>query len=143
MLFLKQRKRKNGGRNILVTKSSQKIRGAPADCFGEPNSFLFSKYPKDYTRIMRQTRRESQEARFSHHDIERWWPSVGSRNSKSLADWREGWSCLPLITPAPSPVLDFEDKPIPSRHAIHQLMVGSDQVMAILYIKFKSSDIWY
>ena len=129
----------------LHVKANHKtvFREAPVDSFGEPNSFWFSKFPKDYIRIIKPTRRDSQEARFSRRAVERWWPSVGSRASKSLADWREGWSCAPLITPSPSPVLDFEDKPTPSRHAIHQLIVGSDQVMAIIYMEFKSSVIWY
>ena len=129
----------------LHVKANHKtvFREAPVDSFGEPNSFWFSKFPKDYIRIIKPTRRDSQEARFSRRAVERWWPSVGSRASKSLADWREGWSCVPLITPSPSPVLDLEDKPTPSRHAIHQLIVGSDQVMAIIYMEFKSSVIWY
>ena len=64
----------------LHVKTNHKIifREAPSDCFGEPNSFWFSKYPKDYIRIIKPTRRDSVEARFSRRAIEKWWPSVGN-----------------------------------------------------------------
>ena len=130
----------------LHVKTNHKIifREAPSDCFGEPNSFWFAKYPKDYIRIIKPTRRDSVEARFSRRAIEKWWPSSGNRAAKSLAEWKEGWSCVPLLTPSPSPMLDFlEDRPIPARLAIHRISIGSDQIDALVYEEFKNVTIWY
>ena len=120
------------------------FRDAPSDCFGEPNSFWFSLFPKDYIRLIKPTRPDSSGAKFGRRAIEKWWPSVRSKTARSIEDWRKGWSCVPLLTPSPSPSLDFlEDRPIPKKLSIHQINIGSDKIEALVYEDFSNTTIWY
>ena len=128
-------------------KSNHKsiMRDAPADCFGEPSCFWLTKNPKDYVRVIRPTKWDSSDARFLRRAVEKWWPTVKSRVTKTLAEWKEGWNSSGelLLSQSPSPVLDFEDRHIPARLMIHHLTIGSDKVIAMLYEEFKNKILWH
>ena len=65
---------------------------APQDAFGEPGCFWLSKFPKDYLRLVKPSQRYGAEARFLKRALERWWPTLQKNSSKTMADWRAGWS---------------------------------------------------
>ena len=87
---------------------------------------------------------DSPEARSLRRAVERWWPTVESRATKTVAEWKEGRnsSCETLQSPFPSPVLDFEDRRIPARLS-HYLTIGNDKIIAILYEAFKNKVLWH
>ena len=126
-------------------KSNHKsiMRDAPTDTFGEPNCFWLAKHPKDYLKLVKPTPRDNAEAKFLRRALERWWPSVGNKSSRSLSEWKEGWSSVPLVSPSPSPVLDYKETPSASRLAIHELTISSTEVTTLLYEEFSNKLIWH
>ena len=126
-------------------KSNHKsiMRDAPTDTFGEPNCFWLAKHPKDYLKLVKPTPRDNAEAKFLRRALERWWPSVGNKSSRSLSEWKEGWSSVPLVSPLPSPVLDYKETPSASRLAIHELTISSTEVTTLLYEEFSNKLIWH
>ena len=119
------------------------LREAPEDCFGEPNCFWLSRYPRDYLRLVKPTPRDSTEAKFLRRAVERWWPTVCGKSTRSMSDWRDGWNAMPLISPSPSPLLNYDERPPVSRLLIHELTISSHEIMALLYEEVQSMLIWH
>ena len=113
------------------------MRDAPTDTFGEPNCFWLAKHPKDYQTLIKPAPRDNAEAKFLRRALERWWPLVGNKSSRSLSEWKEGWSSVPLVSPSPSPVFDYEETPPVPRLAIHELTISSTEVTTLLLIWHK------
>ena len=109
----------------------------------EPNCFLLAKHPKGYLKLVKPTPRDNAEAKFLRRALKRWWLSVGNKSSRSLSEWKEGWSLVPLESQWPSPVLDYEETPSASRLAVHELTISSTEVTTLLYEEFSNKLIWH
>ncbi|MEW8545336.1 MAG: hypothetical protein AB2693_17580 [Candidatus Thiodiazotropha sp.] len=119
---------------------------APRDCFGEPGSFWLSKFPKDYIKLVKPTSWNSPEGKFLRKAVERWCPTVRGKTARTIRDWRDGWSSLPLLSPSPSPSLDFEEEQQPQRPlnvTLHELTIDSTRIRALIYEELFSTLTWY
>lgn len=126
-------------------RSSHKsiYRESSADYFGEPNCFWLAIYPNDYRKIINPTRPDSSDAKLLRSAVERWVIKLGDRTSRSLKQWQEGWSTLPLLSPSPSPVLDYNENLKVLQLKIHDLTVSSDRIQAVVYERLISQLGWY
>ena len=113
---------------------------APDDCFGEPNSFWLSVHPKDYLRLINPTKYDSPEAKFMRKAVEKWIGKLGGKSSRNLAQWKEGWGAVPLLSPSPSPCLDFEESE--RRMYIHSISLEGN-VRATTYEEGKIDTTWF
>ena len=116
---------------------------APQDAFGESGCFWLSKFPKDYLRLVKPSQRYGAEARFLKRALERWWPTLQKNSSKTMADWRAGWSLVPLFSPSPPPELDYNLDQKQAQLDLHQLTITTEEVLALLYEEQGSSITWY
>ena len=91
----------------IMANRKQTRRDAPDDCFGEPNSFWLSVHPKDYLRIINQTKYDSPEAKFMRKAVEKRIGKLGGKSSRNLAQWKEGWGAVPLLSPLTKPLSRF------------------------------------
>lgn len=121
----------------------QVYRDAPAECFGEPGCFYLAKYPSDYRRVIKPVAYSSEAARFLRKAVEEWHSSVREKTLQSLRQWKEGWSSVPLLSPSPSPTLDFGERPHLMQLSLHQLTIDSEEISAVIYEEFLSSLRWY
>ena len=118
-------------------------RKAPPDCFGEPGCFYLAKFPKDYSSVIRPSAYGSPTASFLRKAVEDWHHSVGEKASRTLRQWKEGWTSVPLLSPSPSPTLDYDEKLRPLHLKLHQLTVDSKEVKAMIYEEFLAKLSWY
>ena len=118
-------------------------RDAPSDAFGEPACFWISIFPRDYAKTIMPASPTSTEARFLQNAIERWLPTLGTKYSRSLSQWKEGWSEVspPLLSPSPEPVLDFEEEDRAAMK-IHELSI-TQKVHALVYEEGESIVTWF
>ena len=117
------------------------LREPPPDSFGEPGCFWLSKFPQDYKRLVKPLTRDSPEGRFLRHAVEKWWLTLGKDSSKTLMEWKSGWSLLPLVSPSPSPALDYEESPL--LPCLHDLTISKDEVAATFYEENQTLITWY
>lgn len=124
-------------------KSNHKAirRDAPSDTFGEPACFWISRFPKDYVRMVNPMKRENQASIFLRTAVEKWHPTLRDRASKTMAQWREGWSVMPLLTPPPSPILNFSEEES-RKMKIHEVSVTT-HLNALTYEERQSSVDWF
>ena len=117
-------------------------RDVPSDVFGEPACFWISTFPRDYAKTITPTSPTSTEARFLRNAVERWLPTLGTKYSRSLSQWKEGWSVVtpPLLSPSPAPVLDFEGEDRAAMK-IHELFI-TQKVHALVYEEGDSNVTW-
>ena len=118
-------------------------RDAPSDAFGEPACFWISIFPRDYAKTITPASPTSTEARFLRNAVERWLPTLGTKYSRSLSQWKEGWSEVspPLLSPSPEPVLDFEEEDRAAMK-IHELSI-TQKVHALVYEEGESIVTWF
>ena len=118
-------------------------RDAPSDAFGEPACFWISIFPRDYAKTITPASPTSTEARFLRNAVERWLPTLGTKCSRSLSQWKEGWSVVspPLLSPSPAPVLDFEEEDRAAMK-IHELSI-TQKVHALVYEEGDSIVTWF
>ena len=137
-------KRKAGDLKQHVQDHHKSIyRKAPPDCFGEPGCFYLAKFPKDYSSVIRPSAYGSPIASFLRKAVEDWHHSVGEKASRTLRQWKEGWTSVPLLSPSPSPTLDYDEKLRPLHLKLHQLTVDSKEVKAMVYEEFLAKLSWY
>ena len=118
-------------------------RDAPSDAFGEPACFWISISPRDYAKTITPASSTSTEAQFLRNAVERWLPTLGTKYSRSLSQWKEGWSVVspPLLSPSPAPVLDFEEEDRAAMK-IHELSI-TQKVHALVYEEGDSIVTWF
>ena len=118
-------------------------RDAPSDAFGEPACFWISIFPRDYAKTITPASQTSTEAQFLRNAVERWLPTLGTKYSRSLSQWKEGWSVVspPLLSPSPAPVLDFEEEDRAAMK-IHKLSI-TQKVHALVYKEGDSIVTWF
>ena len=92
----------------LHVKAAHKTirRDAPSDA--EPACF----FPRDYAKTITPTNPTRTEAYFLRNAVDPWLPTLGTKCSRNLSDWKEGWIVITplLLSPSPAPVLDFEEE---------------------------------
>ena len=117
-------------------------RDVPSDAFGEPACFWISTFPRDYAKAITPTSPTSTEAQFLGNAVERWLPTLGTKYSRSLSQWKEGWSVVspPLLSPSPAPVLDFKEEDRAAMK-IHELSI-TQKVHALVYEEGDSNVTW-
>ena len=118
-------------------------RDAPSDAFGEPACFWISIFPRDYAKTITPASPTCTEAQFLRNAVERWLPTLGTKYSRSLSQWKEGWSVVspPLLSPSPAPVLDFEEEDRAAMK-IHELSI-TQKVHALVYEEGDSIVTWF
>ena len=118
-------------------------RDTRSDAFGEPACFWISIFPRDYAKTITPASPTSTEARFLQNAVERWLPTLGTKCSRSLSQWKEGWSVVspPLLSPSPAPVLDFEEEDRAAMK-IHELSI-TQKVHALVYEEGDSIVTWF
>ena len=118
-------------------------RDAPSDAFGEPACFWMSTFRRDYAKTITPTGPTSTEARFLWNAVERWLPTLGTKCSRSLSQWKEGWSLVPpaLLSPSLAPVLDFEEEDRAAMK-IHELSI-TQKVHSLVYEEGDSIVTWF
>ena len=118
-------------------------RDAPSDAFGEPACFWISIFPRDYAKTITPASPTSTEAQFLRNAVEHWLPTLGTKYSRSLSQWKEGWSVVspPLLSPSPAPVLDFEEEDRAAMK-IHELSI-TQKVHALVYEEGDSIVTWF
>ena len=137
-------KRKAGDLKLHVQDYHKSTyREAPTDCFGEPGCFYLSKYPRDYISVINPAAYGSPIGRFLRKAVEDWHPSVGEKASRTLRQWKEDWSSVPLLSQSPSPTLDYDEKTRPLQLKLHQLTVDSSKVKAMAYDELLTKLNWY
>ena len=118
-------------------------RDAPSDAFGEPACFWISIFPRDYAKTITPASPTCTEAQFLRNAVERWLPTLGTKYSRSLSQWKEGWSVVSpsLLSPSPAPVLDFEEEDRAAMK-IHELLI-TKKVHALVYEEGDSIVTWF
>ena len=109
--------------------------------FGEPNCFWLAKAPQDYMKLVTPTKRDSREATFVRKSVEEWWATMeGKTPSRPLSAWKEGWRRIPLVSPSPSPILDYSGEK--RRRNIHDVVITSEKVTALIYEDQEAGTVW-
>ena len=74
--------------------------------------FGYQPFRETMPKTITPTSPSSTEARFLWNAVERWLPTIGTKCSRSLSHWKEGWSVVspPLLSPSPAPVLEFKEE---------------------------------
>ena len=69
-------------------------------------------FQRDYAKTITPTNPESTKAYFLRNAVDPWLPTLGTKCSRNLSEWKEGWSVRTqlLLSPLPAPVLDFEEE---------------------------------
>ena len=75
--------------------------------------------------------------------MEDWHSSVGEKAFRTLCQWKEGWTSVPLLSQFPSPTLDYDEKLRPLHLKLHQLTVDSKEVKAMVNEEFMAKLSWY
>ena len=124
----------------VKTNHKQTRRYALYDCFGEPNSLRLSVHPKNHLRIINPTTCDSPEATFMRKAVEKWIGKLGGKSSRNLAQWREDWGAVQLLSPSTSPCLDFEEAESEKRMYIRSISLEGN-VRATTYEEEKTDAI--
>ena len=72
--------------------------------------------------------------------VEKWIGKLGGKSSRNLAQWKEGWGAVSLLSPSPSPCLDFEESE--RRMYIHSISLEGS-VCATTYEERKTDATWF
>ena len=67
---------------------------------------------------------------------------IGWKILKKPAQWKEGWGTVPLLSPSPSPCLDFEESESERRMYIYSISLEGN-VCATTYEEGKTDATWF
>ncbi len=124
-----------------VRKTHPAIFHETKESLGEPNCFYLSETPHDYRRVIIPTKPDTDSARYLKRAVETLVTSI-RHPTRSLAEWRSGWSCIPLLERSPSPLLDYEDTCDSPEMKIHDIAINAKSIKATLYQEGEASVKW-